>query len=187
MLQHSLRLGQSGCAPGRRPCTLQQPCVKQARLATLVQALKGFGLPAVSNQKKNKCPCGSGSEYAVSGIAPCQLQRQADLLMAAAVLSFAAIVLQDCCQKLHKVQQLKPTSPEQLLRARFAAYVKKGDGGCSYSGRTSTGCRTYCSMYNSHLAAALLYGCLQTTSTFCAQRTAPTRPGKAAYPQPTLR
>lgn len=182
MLRHSLLQGQTGCAPGRRPCTLQQPCVRQARLAAPMQALKGFGLPAITNQKKNKCPCGSGSEYAVSGIAPCQ--RHAELLMAAAALSFAAIVLQDCCQKLHKVQQLKPTSPEQLLRARFAAYVKKGDGGCS---STSTGCRTYCSMYGSHLDAALLYGCLQTTSMCCAQRTAPTRPGKAAYPQPTLR
>ncbi|KAG1659740.1 hypothetical protein FOA52_006010 [Chlamydomonas sp. UWO 241] len=44
---------------------------------------------------KPSCPCGSGIPYA------------------------------DCCQKLHKVQQMKSTGPEQLLRARFAAYVKR--------------------------------------------------------------
>ena len=34
--------------------------------------------------------------------------------------------MQNCCQPLHKVQQMKVAGPEQLLRARFSAYVKKG-------------------------------------------------------------
>jgi SEC-C motif-containing protein len=32
---------------------------------------------------------------------------------------------QECCQKLHKVQQVRADSPEQLLRARFSAHIKK--------------------------------------------------------------
>uniref|UniRef100_A0A7S2QSU7 YchJ-like middle NTF2-like domain-containing protein n=1 Tax=Chlamydomonas chlamydogama TaxID=225041 RepID=A0A7S2QSU7_9CHLO len=45
--------------------------------------------------QKSKCPCGSGKDY--SG----------------------------CCQRLHKQQLLKASGPEELLRARFAAYVKR--------------------------------------------------------------
>lgn len=125
MLHQSLLGHQSGCASGRRPCNSlhQQPCLRQARLASPVQALKGFGLPAITNQKKNKCPCGSGSEYAVRSQSTRELSNQWDQL------PLVLLALQKCCQKLHQVQQLKPSSPEQLLRARFAAYVKKGEKG----------------------------------------------------------
>ena len=48
-------------------------------------------------------------------------------LPCSAVPPLPPFLVQDCCQRLHKVQQLKATGPEQLLRARFAAYVKKGE------------------------------------------------------------
>eukprot|EP00955_Chlamydomonas_euryale_P061025 357886-Chlamydomonas_euryale.AAC.12 len=40
--------------------------------------------------------------------------------------AMVAVCAQECCGKLHKTQQMKPVSPEQLLRARFSAFAKKG-------------------------------------------------------------
>ncbi|GAX80246.1 hypothetical protein CEUSTIGMA_g7684.t1 [Chlamydomonas eustigma] len=68
---------------------------KQIQTRIRVQPLRAFKGFGKSDPTKNRCPCDSQADYS------------------------------DCCQKLHKVQQLRSDSPEQLLRARFSAYVKK--------------------------------------------------------------